>query len=167
MNKYLPTIVLWVSRFNMFIIVYMYHSNISFMNLIWIIASFLLPMHWSFFISIWFMIPLLSLEFLFTYASRIPIVKDVEPFLTYGQKFKWEMKNPVLEQSLMFGTLVMFYMQLSCYFVSRDVAEESYLMEFFRKRITDPRFSNTWKVVFFATRYIQSLALLLMFIYGL
>lgn len=67
----------------------------------------------------------------------------------------------------MFGTLVVFYMQLSCYFVSKDVVGESYLIAFFRKRITDPRFSNLWKIAFFGTRYIQSLALLLMFIHGL
>jgi hypothetical protein len=56
------------------------------------------------------MIPLLSLEFMLTYACRIPIVKDVEFFKHYGTEFQWKMKTPVLEQSLMFFTLVMFYM---------------------------------------------------------
>jgi hypothetical protein len=41
------------------------------------------------------------------------------------------------------------------------------LISFFRKRITDPRFSNMWKLVFFGTRYIQSFGLALMFVHGL
>jgi hypothetical protein len=113
------------------------------------------------------MIPLLSLEFLFTYASRIPIVKDVPFFQHYGAEFQWKMEAPVIEQSLMFGTLVMFYMQLSLYMVGRDAPKESYLIGFFRKRILDPRFSNLWKIAFYATRYIQSIALALMFVHGL
>lgn len=41
------------------------------------------------------------------------------------------------------------------------------MISFFRKRITDPRFSNMWKLVFFGTRYIQSFGLALMFVHGL
>lgn len=59
-NRYLPTVMMWVSRVCMFALVYMYHTNNSFMNLSWIIFSFITSPEWTFFLSCWFMIPLLT-----------------------------------------------------------------------------------------------------------
>ena len=59
-NRYLPTIMMWVSRVCMFVLVYMYHTNNSFMNLSWIILSFIMQPEWTFFLSCWFMIPILT-----------------------------------------------------------------------------------------------------------
>lgn len=80
LNRYLPTIIMFVSRVCMFVLVYMYHTNNSFMNLSWIIFSFITPPEWTFFLSCWFMIPLLTWQFLFTYGVRIPVLKDTAIF---------------------------------------------------------------------------------------
>ena len=74
MSKYLPAIVLWTARINMFVLIYMYHSYVSLIHLAWLLLSFLLSMHTTFLFSIYAMIPLLSWEFVFIYGSRIPIV---------------------------------------------------------------------------------------------
>lgn len=47
-----------------------------------------------------------------------------------------------------------FYMHLSCYVLAREQAKEVYLIEFFRKRITEQRFSNLWKLAFLGTKYV-------------
>jgi hypothetical protein len=41
-SKYLPVIVLWLCRINLFVLSYMYHSGLGFVNLVWVISSFLL-----------------------------------------------------------------------------------------------------------------------------
>ena len=42
-TKYLPAIIIWASRFNMFLLSYMYHTEVSFINVVWVLASFVIP----------------------------------------------------------------------------------------------------------------------------
>jgi hypothetical protein len=59
-TKYLPVIVLWGARLNMFILAYMYHTEVSFINVIWVLLSFLLPDEIVLLVSSVVMVPILS-----------------------------------------------------------------------------------------------------------
>lgn len=99
-TKYLPTIILWGARLNMFILSYMYHTEVSFINVLWIIATFVIPDQTILLISSFVMVPILSWEFVLIYCTRIPIVKDTWFFSTFGKTFapeKWDMRQTVLE----------------------------------------------------------------------
>jgi hypothetical protein len=76
LSKYLPLGVLFLSRLEMFIIIYKYHCPLNLIHLFWILLTFLLSDDNVFLVSMYSMIPLLFWEFLFIYAIRIPIVKD-------------------------------------------------------------------------------------------
>jgi len=153
-TKYMPVIVLWLSRVFMFFISYMYHSEVSMVNVFWIVMTFILPMSATFFLSILVMLPLLSWEFIFIYGIRIPVVQDLYFMKRYGSYFDWKMRLGVTEQTLLFLTLSLFFMMISCSMLTFNQSKENALIKFFKKRINDPRFSNSWKVIFFSTRYI-------------
>jgi len=80
---------------------------------------------------------------------------------------QWKQEAPVLEQCFMFVTLLLFSTHYSCYLLATENQDKNKLLSFFRKRITDPRFSNIWKVLFVCTKYAQSIMLLLLFVSGL
>mmetsp|Transcript_21580 Transcript_21580/g.33241 ORF Transcript_21580/g.33241 Transcript_21580/m.33241 type:complete len:403 (-) Transcript_21580:1545-2753(-) len=166
-SKYIPITILWLSRVFMFILSYMYHSEVSFVHVMWIILTFILPVNATFFFSILVMLPLLSWEFIFVYGIRIPVVNETYFFETYGSYFSWHMRVSITEQTFMFLTLALFYMMISCLMIVVDQDKENSLLKFFKKRINDPRFSNTWKIIFFSSRYIQSIVLLTLFLNGI
>ena len=60
----------------MFILSYMYHTEVSFINVMWVLLSFILPDEFFLLLSSVVMVPILSWEFVLVYGSRIPIVCD-------------------------------------------------------------------------------------------
>ena len=76
------------------------------------------------------------------------------------------MNHSVTEQTAMFFTLCLFYAMISCYIVTFK-REKDKLYQFFKKRINDPRFSDNWKLIFFASRYVQAIVLLTLFLNGI
>jgi hypothetical protein len=74
MTRNLPEIILWMARFEMFIIIYSYHTPLSLVHLSWLLMSFMISTYATTLISVYSMIPLLTWEFIFVYGSRIPIV---------------------------------------------------------------------------------------------
>lgn len=166
-SKRLPTLVLWTARALMLLLVYEYHTYVSLIHLAWILLSFLVSQRVIFMVSVYAMIPFLSWEFILIYGVRIPIVQDTTFFKTYGEYFQWEMKVRMEEQTLMFLTLATFYMMISCMRMTQKSSGQEDLIQFFRKRIADPRFSNGWKFLFMFLRYIQSVVLLFLFFNGI
>jgi len=69
----------------------------------------------------------------------------------------------------MFLTVACFFMMLSCLrILEQDKTGDGMgLVLFFRKRLTDPRFSDWWKVVFFCLKYIQTVLLMILFLKGI
>lgn len=69
----------------------------------------------------------------------------------------------------MFLTLACFYMMISCFRINESLEKQktSGLLSFFKKRLLDPRFSNSWKLIFFFLRYVQSVVLLTLFFNGI
>lgn len=65
----------------MFILAYMYHSSSGFVNLSWLIASFALSVNNTLFLSIVFMIPILTWEFIMIYMSRVHMIRSTDFFV--------------------------------------------------------------------------------------
>lgn len=70
-NTFLSQFVFIAAQICMFILSYMYHSSSGFVNLCWLIASFILTVNHALFLSIVVMIPLLTWEFVMIYMSRV------------------------------------------------------------------------------------------------
>lgn len=167
LSVYLPGLVMWAARVLMFALVYTYHCQASLLHLTWILLSFILELNTCLILSIYAMVPLLSWEFVLIYGVRIPGVRDTAFFQRFGAYFDFEMKAQAWEQTLMFLTLACFYMMISCQRIIARLDTSDSLLTFFRKRCTGPKYSDVWKLAFFALRYVQSLVLLFLFFSGI
>jgi len=115
----------------MFVLVYMYHTYISIIHLLWIIASFIVDMNTIFLIGIYAMIPLLTWEFILVYGSRIPIVRSTDFMVAYGSYFNFNMESQTYEQTFMFLNLVLFFMMISCRRILEKSDTKNGLLKFF------------------------------------
>ena len=115
----------------MFTLVYMYHTYISIIHLLWIITSFIVDMRTTFLIGIYSMIPLLTWEFILVYGSRIPIVNETDFFVAYGAYFKFNMVSQTYEQTFIFLNLVLFFMMISCRRILEKSDTSNGLLKFF------------------------------------
>lgn len=93
----LPILIMFAAQLFMVILAYMYHSSAGLVCLCWAIASFILSFNTILFISLVFMIPILSLEFIFIYSSRVPKIKNTTFFLEFGKYFRLNMSYPMME----------------------------------------------------------------------
>jgi len=80
-------IILWAARFLMALLAYMYHSTAGFINLVWVLASFIFPDEYVYLLSILCMIPIILLEFILIYSNKVAVIKDKEFFKNYGGYF--------------------------------------------------------------------------------
>jgi len=146
---------MWLCRINLFVLSYTYHSSLSFVNLIWVIVSFLVSSQNTFFISSFIMVPLLTWEFLLIYGARVPIVNGQPIFMILNSYFKWDMQNQPLELVFMYFTLAIFYVQISCFMKSiQPLYEEVNFLEFLKRRIKNPKYSIAWKYLFLCCPHI-------------
>ena len=154
MSRNLPEIVLWTARIEMFYLTYQYHSPLSLIHLIWVLLSFILSTYSITLISVYSMIPLLTWEFIFIYGSRIPVIKDTLIMVNYGRYMQFDMRNRMTEQTLMYFTLVTFYMMVSTLSALKKKDKGNQLLEFFKLRLKNPKYSDIWKLFFFSLKYI-------------
>jgi hypothetical protein len=75
----------------MFILSYMYHTEVSFINVMWILLSFVIGDQTFLLLSSVVMVPILSWQFVLIYGSRIPIVNETEFFQRFGKYYSWKM----------------------------------------------------------------------------
>jgi len=110
---------MWLCRINLFVLSYKYHSGVGFINLVWVILSFLLTSQSTFFVSTFVMVPLLTWEFLIIYGARVPILNGQPIFKILNNYFKWDMgDNQSFELVFMYSSLAIFYVQISCFMKS-------------------------------------------------
>ena len=75
-DSYVPDLILVTSRINIFVLCYMYHSGASFINLWWLVGSFIFKRSDVFFLSSFCQLPLLIWMYLFIYATDLPVICD-------------------------------------------------------------------------------------------
>ena len=129
----LPVMIMLFAQLFMITLAYMYHSSAGLVCLCWAIASFILDLNTILFISIVVMIPILSLEFIFIYSSRVPKIKNTTFFMEFGKYFRLNMSYPMVEQFFMLLTLLLFYMMIAIYVKRIDnKKQENGLIRFFK-----------------------------------
>lgn len=165
-NKYLPTLLLWVQRILLGFQSYMYHDGTSLLHLAWVLLSFIFPLQITLFVSFVVMLPFYTFEFVMVYGLRIPIVKDKFFFQKYGSLFDWEMKIPILEQTLYFVILTNFFMMISAFKLTFQSDQNVYLINSLTSKIEDKNSSRFWKLLFFVLKNIQQGVLILLFLNG-
>ena len=167
MNLYLPTVVLWTLRFALIFQSYLYHSNSGMFHLAFVLFSFILPSRLVLFFCFVIMLPIYALEFVLMYGMRIAIVNESDFFVKYGKAFDFEMKMPIMEQFLYFFILALFCMTVSCYKLAYDINQGDSMMNFLiNKIVVRERGQIAWNMLFFILKYIQSVALIALFVNG-
>ena len=96
-NNSLYLVVFVAAQLNMFVLTYAYHSSAGFVNLCWLIMSFVLSANNALFLSIVFMVPVLTWEFILIYCSRVPKIRETWFFQQYGKYFRIDRWNETLE----------------------------------------------------------------------
>jgi hypothetical protein len=96
-NKYLPTICIWMLRIGLTLQAYMYHSSIGLFHLSFVLFTFLSSTRFSLMVSIYLMLPIYFMEFVVVYAMKIEAVNSLELFQITKEVFLSKLKYPVLE----------------------------------------------------------------------
>jgi hypothetical protein len=150
----------------MFAISYTYTSFPGLLHLLWVILSFILPEEWTYFFSIIVAVPLLSFEFLVIYCSKIPVMGEADYFGRFKGELAFEMKRPVLEQALMYVTLVVFYAMNSALIIKRRMPKENSLIVFFSKRVSGEGSSGIWRGLLYLVEWVHIPILAAFWAYG-
>ena len=166
MSESVPFVTLWLARIGMFVISYTYTSFPGFFHLLWVILSFILPEEWTYLFSIIVAVPLLSLEFLVIYCSKIPVIGEAEYFGRFKGELAFEMKRPVLEQALMYVTLVVFYTMNSALIIKRGMPKDNALIVFFSKRVSGEGSSGIWRGLLYIAEWVHIPVLAAFWAYG-
>lgn len=76
------------------------------------------------------------------------------------------MKSPILEQSLYYVILLLFFMTFSALKLIYENNQNDFIIDFFANRIASTEYSVAWKFIFFMLKYIQTLVLVALFLNG-
>ena len=68
---FLPVILNWIVRIAIAIFAYMYNSYVGFYHLIWVMASFVVPLKIFYTVSVAILFPVVLVEFSLVYVSNI------------------------------------------------------------------------------------------------
>lgn len=158
-----------LARLEMFTIIYVYHCPLNLVHLFWLLMTFLLSDDNVFLLSMYSMLPVLMYEFLFIYAVRIPIVKDTDFIKMMGGYMQWTMRDRMTEQVFFYITLATFIMMPYCLnALHNNKKHENALLNFFKLRIKNPKYYNTfWMMEFNFLRYVQLTLLCFLFYNGM
>ena len=77
---FMPSVTIWLLRFGFGYQAYLYHSNIGLFHLSYVLATFLFSRKFTYFMSIYIILPIYSLEFIIMYGMGIPGVDNIEIF---------------------------------------------------------------------------------------
>ena len=116
LNKFLPIVAMWTLRIMLTFQIYMYHTGISLVHLMYVLLTFIIPIKIAFYFTIVVMLPLYICEFIMVYGAKIQYLKDKPEFTKFGVYFNnIPMKSPMLEQTLYFLILTNFFVMISCF----------------------------------------------------
>lgn len=69
---FIPSVNIWLLRFGFGFQAYLYHSNIGLFHLSYVLATFFFSRKFSYFMSIYIILPTYSIEFIIIYGLGIP-----------------------------------------------------------------------------------------------
>lgn len=151
----------------MFILSYAYHSYESLFHLTWLLFSFILPIKGVFFVSIYFMLPCMVIEYMIVYIAYIPYIANagvISRLLPYDHLY-FELKFPGLELLLTYIVILMFCMmipgkkllnskslEIKCFILNKMESKESNVL---------------WKLLFYLMQYLHLIILIVMMVIGI
>ena len=159
---------MWLTRILLGFQAYMYYNALGFLHIGWVLLSFILPYNLTFFVSSVFMIPVYSYEFWMVYLGRIKFVVTHKWYTALGgANFDFQLEHPLLEQVLYFSIVCLFWLMVSCTYLSVSIDQNKYIKSLYFDKILHPKASKKWKFSFFFLRYIHLFVLMAMFINGM
>jgi len=69
-----------------------------------------LNVNWILPLSVIFMVPIYTYEFIIVYGLKVPKIKDMQFFQKYKDNFVITMERPILELTLYYLNLTLFFM---------------------------------------------------------
>ena len=69
---FMPSVTIWVLRLGFGYQAYLYHSNIGLFHLSYVLATFFFSRKFSYFMTIYIILPIYSIEFIVIYGMGIP-----------------------------------------------------------------------------------------------
>lgn len=157
--------VLNLTRINMFIIAYMYHSTSGLISLMWVLCTFILPQHLLALISIFCVYPLIILQFYLIYTIRVEVISKNSFLQHLAGYFQWDMKYESLEIIFMFFVTYNFIYLISLQYdcIQNKNKDKNGLLDFFKLRI-QKNYSKKWQTLFLILKYIQYVMLASLFL---
>jgi len=111
--------------------------------------------------------PIIILEFILVYGNQISSVKATGFFQTYGRSYDLgSHAHGTWERAYLFLVLMIFSMMLSCFVLEYKSQDKAKIERFFSKRIRDAKYAKSWKFLFVFLKYIHTVTLFVLFIYG-
>jgi len=145
----LPIFLLWILRFQVGFLAYMYNSYVGFYHLCWVLLSFILPTQFFFGASILIFYPIVIAEFVVLYLSNIPNFADTAFFdKTFMNQYKMQMKTPTLELAFMFSGVLFTSLMIPAFINLRAYAKATEVdksQTFLTARIMSNEYSTFWK----------------------
>lgn len=85
---------------------------------------------------------------MFVYGSYIPIIKDTYLFKEIGSYFHWRMANSMVEQTLLFFTLLLFWNQIGIYYKMKNQNKKKPMLTFFEDKIKNKGYWGGWRLIY-------------------
>jgi len=124
------------------------------------------------FISIMFMIPFYSMMFMIVYLKRIKVLEATMKVFCHDKRlFDFDFKHPVLEQTLYYTVLSIFFVMISAIkstIVDKDDPNSTndYFINIYKNKLKSKHSSMLWKYSFKVLKNIQKLVFILLFLLG-
>jgi hypothetical protein len=108
MYGFLPVILNWLVRIAIAIFAYMYNSHVGFYHLIWVMASFLVPLKIFYTVSVIVLFPIVLVEFSLVYVANIKTFDHARVYThSIFDQFQFHPMNRTLEFCLMYSIVVL------------------------------------------------------------
>lgn len=153
-----------IQRLGIFITVYTYHSMISFINLTWLLLTFILPTRKIFLFAQYIMLPYLMFEYSMLYLSNIVCANSSITPIRLIPFYYYALEVPQLELLLLFGILISFAVTPA---IRRALLKDKeYLRNKIFEKVEDKNSSILWKFLYYIMQMIHLIILLLLLFYG-
>lgn len=172
---FLPIAFLWVFRFSLLFIAYMYNSIIGFFYLVMVIVSFLLLPHHFYWIAAYFVVPITLFQYCLLYVFNVDAfggqgqtedsIYTINPWNEYAVKFS----NATLELVFLYGNLIVVFFMIPAKIrldnfrsqhKNKDIGQE-----FFDRKIDNEKHLG-WGLFFTALMNLHTLVLFMLVFIG-
>jgi len=168
---FLPVILNWFVRIAIAVFAYMYNSYVGFYHLIWVMASFIVPLKIFYTVSAIVLFPVVLIEFSLVYVANIKTFNNARVY-THSDfnQFSFHPMNLTLEMCLMYSIVVLVGLMIPARlrFLSYDNRHKGSDMtkDMIVKNLKDKHSNVLWKFLFIIIINLHTPVLFLMLFMG-